>query len=385
MPREQRTRREDREPVALEWQPIGSGGRARIIATGADTGVIADIDTLDLSRAADRTAYARRAADHFGRWTSAEVEAALLAIAVQRCGASPEPEAPTPTLADALGEWRKHESVPVVCTGFAPIDGLASGELPGGLPLGQLMILLGRPGTGKSALALQMTIGALLSDPDLRATWARGEMSSDALAQRTITVGSVLLGEQPVPMRAAGRRTGGAHAVADKLQQAIGDRLVIVPPTLTVDRIEAAVASSRSRICVVDYLQLTRAAGSVDSRHEAESVLSGLRAMSLTHGCATVLISSVARAVDGSSKAGSLVRNTAQGDFDADVLLIGEADGQLDENGLVPVLWRCAKNRHGECRDLRLILDGSSQTFTDAEAAEPFDEFLDHAAPGARR
>jgi replicative DNA helicase len=385
MPSRRRPSAEHREPCRLEWQPVGTGGRAIIIATGIDTGTTIDIDTLDLSRADDRAAYARRAVDRFGRWGLEQLEAELLRIAVARCAAEPEPEAPAPTLGDALGEWRAHERVPVICTGFRPLDSLAAGELPGGLPLGQLVILLGRPGTGKSALALQATIGALLGDPDLRAVWGLGEMSLEALARRSIAVGSALLGMSPATMRGAGRRTAVAQAVADELQRQIGERLVIVPPTLTVDRIEAAVAASGAKLAVCDYLQIMKAAGAVDSRHEAEAVLAGLRAMSLTHGCAVVLLSSVAKAVDSSSRAGSLTRNTGQADFDADILLVGEADEQGDENGLVPVRWRCAKHRHGERRDLLTLFDGSLQTFTDAEAPAPDEAFADFAMPGARR
>lgn len=376
---------ERHEAVVIEWEPIGTGGRARLLAVGVESGETIDIDTLDLSRAQDRTAYARRAVARFGRWTITQLEQELMRIAVARCGTNPEPEAPAPTLANALEEWRLHERVPVVCTGFQPIDSLAAGELPGGLPLGQLVILLGRPGTGKSALALQATIGALLGDPELKAVWGLGEMSLEALARRSIAVGSALLGMRPVGMRPAGRRTADAQAVADELQRQLGDRLTIVPPVLTVPRVEAAVAASGARLVVCDYLQIMKAAGAVDSRHEAEAVLAGLRAMSLTHGCAVILISSVAKAVDSSSRAGSLTRNTGQADFDADILLVGEADEQTDEAGLVPVRWRCAKSRHGERRDLLTLFDGSLQTFTDAEAAMPFDEFLDHAPQGARR
>jgi replicative DNA helicase len=385
MPSRRRPQAEHREPCRLEWQPVGNGARALILAVGTDTGATADIDSLDLSRADDRAAYARRAVDRFGRWTIEQLEGELLRIAVARCAAEPEPEAPAPTLAEALNEWRAHERVPVICTGFAPLDSLAAGELPGGLPLGQLVILVGQPSTGKSALALQATIGSLLGDPDLRAVWGLGEMSLEALARRSIAVGSALLGMPAVPMRAAGRRTADAQAVADELQRQLGGRLVIVPPTLTVDRIEAAVAASGARLAIVDYLQLCRHSGAVDSRHEAEAVLAGLRGMAITHGCATILISSTARANDAKARIGSLVRGTAQGDYDADIALVGDAEEDADANGLRAVRWRCAKHRHGAARDLLTLFDGSLQVFTDAEAAAPDPAFTDFDLPGVGR
>jgi len=374
-----------REACAIEWQPVGNGGRATLIATGTDTGAIADIDTVDLSRADDRAAYARRAFDRFGTMSIEQLERELLRIAVERCALAPEPPAAPPTLTDALGEWRAHEAVPTICTGLQPLDQLAAGELPGGLPIGQLVMLLGRPGTGKSALALQATLGSLLGDPELRAVWGRGEMSGEALARRSIAVGSALLGMSPVPMRAAGRRSREAQAVAKELQRQAADRLVLVPPALTVDRIDGAVAASGARIAVIDYLQLCRHHGAVDSRHEAEAVLSGLRTMSLERGCVTILISSVSKAVDSSSRIGSLTRNTGQADFDADLVLLGDADEQADEHGLRTVRWRCAKHRHGEARDLRLLFDGALQVFTDADAAAPDPAFADFSLPRERR
>lgn len=372
----------EREACRLEWQPVGTGSRARIMAVGADTGSVGDIDTIDLARAADRSAYARRAAGRFGRWTVDAVEAELLRIAAERLEPDAKPE-PTITLATAIDEWRQHETTPAVCTGFQPLDALAAGELTGGLPLGTITILLGMPGTGKSALALQAAVGALIGDPELRAVWGAGEMSITALAARAITVGSVLSGAaSPVTTSQAKRRRPEAQRVADELRADIGERLVIVPPTLTVARLEEAVAASGARLLVVDYLQLCRHATAVDSRAEAEAALAGLRGLALVHGCAVILISSMSKG--GERSIGSLVRNSGQGDFDADLLLLGEADEQ-EQSGLVPVRWRCMKHRHGTRRDLITLFDGDRQLFTDAAAPEPFEEFLDHAPQGARR
>jgi KaiC/GvpD/RAD55 family RecA-like ATPase len=385
MPSRRRPQAEHREPCRLEWQPVGNGARALILAVGTDTGATIDIDTLDLSRAEDRQAYAVRACARFGTWGLEQLDAELLRIAVARCAVEPEPEAPAPTLGDALGEWRAHETVPVICTGFQPLDSLAAGELPGGLPLGQIVALLGRPGCGKSALSLQLVLGALIGDPDLRAVWAAGEMSLEALARRSIAVGSVLLGMPAVPMRAAGRRTADAQAVADELQRQIGERLSIVQPVLTVPKIEAAVAASGARLVVIDYLQLVRHEGAADSRHEAEAVLSGLRTMAPSLGCAMIIVGSMPKASDGSARIGTLFKNTNQGDHDCDIVLQGEADEQTDENGLRPVAWKCRKHRHGSPRDLQLVFDGSAQTFFDAEAPAPDEAFADFAMPGGRR
>lgn len=386
MPSSSKPQPENREPVSLEWTPIGGGGRTRLVAVGVDTGAITDIDTIDLSRAADRRAYAVRAVERFGRWTVAQVEGELLKLAAERCNAEPETPTPTPTLADALDEWERHETVPAICTGFQPIDTLAGGELPGGLPLGTITVLLGPPAAGKSALAMQAAVGALLGDPELRAVWARGEMSADALAARAIAVGSVLIGDgSPVTKAQAERRRPAAKAVADELRQRIAPRLALVPPVLTPDRIEAAVVASGARLVVIDYLQLVRLPDAADSRAEVDAVMGRLRAMSLEHGCAVLLISNIGKAIDATSKIGTLGKNSGQIDFDADIVLLGQADAEPDVDGTVGVKWLCKKHRHGQARDLLTRFDGDTQTFTDAEAVAPYDEFLDHAPQGARR
>jgi hypothetical protein len=110
-----------------------------------------------------------------------------------------------------------------------------------------------------------------------------------------------------------------------------------------------------------------------------------LRAMSLEHGCAILLISNIAKGIDGSSRIGSLGKNSSQIDFDADIVLLGEADEGTDENGLRPVRWLCKKHRHGQARDLLTLFDGDLQVFTDAETIEPFEEFADFAPKGAAR
>lgn len=354
---------------------------------GADSGEVFDIESVDLSLWRERVSYARRLVeDGVVPWAQADVEAELLRITAERCGVKREP-APAPlTLAHAFDEWERHETVPTVTTGFQPLDSLAGGELPGGLPLSTITVLLGPPAAGKSALGLQCVVGALLADPDLRALWALGEMSKAALAARAIAVGSVLIGDgEPVTKPQAERRRPAAKAVAHELRQRIGDRLVMVPPILTPDRIEQAIVASGAKLVCVDYLQLTRLPDAADARTEVDGVMARLRAMSLEHNCAILLISNIGKAIDGNSRIGSLGKGSSQIDFDADIVLLGQPDAERNEDGVLPVKWCCKKSRHGQAHDLNTLFDGDQQIFTDAEAVAPYDEFLDHAPQGARR
>ena len=362
------------DPAALriECEPVGLGTRARLIVRNIADNKPLDVDTLDLGRAADRAAYARRAASLLP-WSKADFEAALLGIAAQRLTQRQVPEPPL-TLGDALTAWASTPDVPRVETGFRPLDEL----LGGGLPHGTLTVIAGQPSAGKSALALQVTLGALLADAGLRAVWGLGEMTTEALARRAVAVGSVLLGgDAAVTMTQAGRRSQAAKTIADELRHDLGDRLTIVAP-LTIDRIEAAVRATGARLVVVDYLQLCRVDGAADRRQEVDAVVRGLREMTLTHGLALVAVSNVAKGVGRDSRIGQLGKESAEIDFAADLFLLGEPAADEDENGLRQVKWRCMKNRHGSARDIEVTFDGGLQVFTVPEAEE-FEEFAGFA------
>ena len=367
--------RDPMELPSLDYDPIGTAGRARLTATGATSGDIIDIDTIDLSRACDRAGYARRIAAMFPAMPQSDVERALLALAEERLGMRAE----TPkllTLTAALNEWQATADTPRIATAFRPLDELTGG----GLPLGSLTVLAGRPGAGKSALALQACIGAMLNDPALVALWGLGEMSAERLACRAVAVGSVLLGMDAVSMTRAGKRSPAAVAVADELRRDLGGRLHVVTP-LTLDRIEAAVKATGAKLLVVDYLQLVRVDGAADRRQEVDAVVKALRELTLAEGLALVAVSNVGKSVGHDSEAGSIGKESSEIDFAADLLLLSRP-GEEDEHGLTSWTWRCVKNRHARPTDIKATFEGKLQLFTAPDAA-PWPDFADFG-PRAR-
>lgn len=369
--------RDPLEQPLFDCDPVGTAGRARLTARGATTGDTVDIDTIDLSKAGDRAGYARRIAAVFTAIPQHEVERKLLLIAEDRLGMRAEPPKLL-TLTAALDAWEATPDTPRIVTGFRPLDDLGGG----GLPCGTMTVLAGMPGAGKSALALQACIGAMLEDSALPVLWGLGEMTLEALACRAVAVGSVLLGLDPVPKAKAERRAASARAVADELRRDLGDRLHIVAP-LTLDRIEAAVKTSGARMLVVDYLQLVRVDGAADRRQEVDAVVKALRELTLAHGLALIAVSNIARNVGRDTRAGGVGKESNEIDFAADLLLLGDPDADADEQGLRLVRWRCLKNRHGQPRDIEATFDGDLQVFT-APEAESFAEFADFG-PGATR
>lgn len=267
------------------------------------------------------------------------------------------------TLIDCVDAWAKHERTPVVPTGLGWFDG----PTEGGLPIGGIVALVACPNVGKSALALQMTLAALLHDPELRAVWGLGEMTPQALARRAACVASTMLdGCDPVTMQGAGDRTASARAANVSLCNAVGDRLAIVPAPLTVDRIEERVAATGAKLVVIDYLQLIRGGDATDRVQELEHIIGRIRDLAITRECAIVCISSMARSAGASSRIGQLAKGATEIDYAVELLYVGESEEHTDK-----VTWHCKKARNLERRDLLLQFDGASQTYS----PQGFDEF----------
>jgi replicative DNA helicase len=269
------------------------------------------------------------------------------------------------SLMDAIDEWVKMEATPVVPTGFTPVDILGGG----GLPVGGLFVIAAPPSVGKSALALQLTLGALEHDRGMNAVWCMGEMRKDALARRAICHWSTRGTLHPVSMSAADQRTDLARGAAINMAATVADRLSLVNPPLTIQKIEQAVIEKKAKLVVIDYVQLVELEGAQDRRAEIDGIVKRVRRLSLEHGVATVCVSNIAKMVSGETRIGAIGKESSELDFAADILLLGVPDESEDQNGLRSVRWACKKNRHGPCEDIVATFDGRLQTFSAAHAS----------------
>jgi replicative DNA helicase len=300
----------------------------------------------------------------------------------------------TVSLVQAADDWARHETTPRVATGFPWTD------LPmrGGLPVGGLVALVAPPGVGKTAIALQWTIGALLRDRSLRAVWAAGELTPAALAGRGAVVASGLLDDcRLVTMDEADRRLPEARQAMVAFVGAIGDRFSILPPPLTVEAIEAAVVATGAKLVVIDYLQLLRGPDAGRDRvADLDGIVGRVRELSITRECAVVVVSSMAKATGKDSRAGQLGRGSGEIDYAVELLYLGEIEEHGGEpvigpDGTKGVVWRCRKARNLEPRDLVTRFDGATQTYHDGRIdadfpAMPLDDFAAFApGPGVPR
>ena len=281
------------------------------------------------------------------------------------------------TLVDCVEAWARHEKTPTVPTGLHWFDG----PTEGGLPIGGIVALVAYPQVGKTALALQLALAALVTDPTLRCVWGLGEMSPAGIGRRMACVAAALVdGCDPVTMGDAGRRTPASRAANVALCNVVGERLAVVPAPLTVDAIEARVVATGARLVVVDYLQLIRSPDKTTDRvQELDAIIGRLRDLAITRECAVVVISSMAKAAGTSSRIGQLGKGSGEIDYACELVYLGEVVNQESPveaaDGTVGVVWHCKKARNLEPRDLELRFDGATQTYSPAG----FDEFSSFA------
>lgn len=197
-------------------------------------------------------------------------------------------------------------------TGYHPLDEL----LTGGLRAGELMIVGGAFGVGKTILALQMARNAVRDDPDATAMYICYEHDQTHLLLRLLCLESAEYGDINTALTlrklaqitareddAAGLmahlRTTSRYAAAVKAIEAYGDRLFFVKAsgsTSTLDEI-AAWAGERWQpgergLLVVDYLQkIPVRAGELQPETEVTTHLAqGLKDLAMTSGLRVLAI-----------------------------------------------------------------------------------------------
>jgi replicative DNA helicase len=289
----------------------------------------------------------------------------------------------TTDLFDELDSWSRDECDPVIRTGFAPLDSRIDGGLPPGL-----IGIAGQPGSGKSAMAAQLMLGALLEDRNLTALWCRGEMAAKRLSGRLVAGWASIRGDAvpAITLRDARRRSKQSRAVATDKANIIGrDRLRFLPAPLTVDRIAAMVAMHRPTIVVVDHLGRILGDGRHDRRAELESIVGQLDEIATSNGITMIVTTPVSKTATADSAIGTITRDSNRLDFDAECyvsLWVHTADRDKDPREVTMVL---NKTRSGHEDKVSLQFTGSGQFFYSTEPMpEEFDEFAGFA-PGAPR
>ena len=235
---------------------------------------------------------------------------------------------------------------------------------------GDLVIIGGRPSSGKSAWALQCAWH-----------WAKScrvgvfslETSADRLFDRHMSALSGLSLRDIKRSKISDEDWLRLGNMADGICQRPME--IIDAAGMTVSDIRAVTMMQGYKIVIIDYLQLIQGSGS--SRYEQVTEVSiALHTMARTLGVTVVALSQLARSDDKkSSRAPDLdsLRESGQIEQDADIVMLLNTVKDSDDREL----W-IRKNKEGTCFQVRLSFDGDHQTFAKAvspEAQAEIDKF----------
>ncbi len=191
---------------------------------------------------------------------------------------------------------RSHTALTGTTSGFKDID-----EKTGGFQPGNLIVLAARPSMGKSALVANIAENACLAGRGV-ALFSL-EMSESELAQRFIASQAGIPGESlrrgkvkdsqwPKILDAAERLSGAPLFVDDSSDTGV------LEIRAKCRRLHAQIEGGLGLV-IVDYLQLMRADGRIESRVEAVSQMSrGLKGLARELGVPVIALSQLSRAVE---------------------------------------------------------------------------------------
>lgn len=278
----------------------------------------------------------------------------------------------------AFAGWREN-----VLTGTGPVVFPHTMPVPEISP-GQVTLLGGAPGAGKTALVMSCVVEALRHTPALKALVANVEMPPDVLLDRQL---ARLSGVEAEVIRH--RRFTAEHA--DRLDaglatvESFADRLAFLEPPFDLANVARAADAHGADVVVLDYLQRIMPPGDVaDPRLRANAVMDMLRLFA-GQGCAVLALSAVGRSRDAAGRSTYAASAMSLASFrDSGELEYGADNAFLlapiDENDKSVVRLSHLKSRHGAEHTIDLRFDRARQSFAlldDAVDARP-------AAPSAR-
>lgn len=252
--------------------------------------------------------------------------------------------------------YEQKNSITGVPTGFSDLDHKTAGMQPS-----DLIIVAGRPAMGKTSLALCMAAHAALDSQVPTAVFSL-EMSKEQLVYR------LLCSEAKVD---ASRLRGGYLAESDwpKLTQAAGhlsDAPIYIDDTPAISVLEMRAKARRLQrekglgFIIVDYLQLMRAGGRVESREREISEISrSLKALAKELNVPVIALSQLNRAVESRQDKRpqmSDLRESGAIEQDADVICFVYRDEvynpETADRGIAEVI--IGKQRNGPTGTVRL-------------------------------
>lgn len=253
--------------------------------------------------------------------------------------------------------------LPGPSTGFADLDALLAGW-----QAGDLAILGGRSGMGKSSMAMALAVGTAAAGAPVYVFSI--EMSAVQLADRAVCADASVSSQ----LHRLGKPSGGEITRVVQAAQRLAPLAIVVDDStaVTVAQVRArvrrwAAQHGRHGLVVVDYLQLVTALRTRgDNREQAVAEISKqLKAIARETDCTVLALAQVSRECEKRANRRPLLsdlRESGSIEQDADVVLFVYRDEYYDANskdkGVLEVI--CAKQRKGPIDTVLLTFDESS-------------------------
>lgn len=244
-----------------------------------------------------------------------------------------------------------------ITTGLKTLDNAS----PGGFLPGELWVVAGRPGQGKSALCWQMAVSAAKAGHKVLGVSL--EMGPNELGRRFLSRQSHI----PATCLRSGYKM--EERLGDVFESA--DRLANLPIYLEeksqINEIELQriVSKLKPQVVFVDYLQLMNAAGKFHNRESEIAYLTrSLKNMARSFGISVVILSQLNRDLKGRANKMPLLtdlRESGSIEMNADVVLGLHCEGGSEGEADICVL----KNRNGKIGNLKVYWKGPLMSFYD--------------------
>ena len=258
-----------------------------------------------------------------------------------------------------------------VPTGIKTLD-----EKTGGLQPSDLILLAGRPGLGKTSLALCFIEHAALRAGKTCAIFSL-EMSELQVVQRLISMVAEIDGNRIRRGRLSLPELQAISDASGQLQQAAiyveeSSRLTVTDILAKSRRLQAE--RGKLDLIVIDYLQLIEGVGDDDNRvQEVAKISRALKAIARELEVPVVALSQLSRQIEtrGTEPMLSDLRESGALEADADlVMFLWQKDQQDRKDGVVRL--KLAKHRNGPTADIDLHFEAELTRFRDlGETREP--------------
>jgi replicative DNA helicase len=251
--------------------------------------------------------------------------------------------------------------VPGLETGFADID-----KLIGGMQGGQLIVIAGRPGMGKSTLAVNIAENVSIRGGKSTCIYSM-EMSKVELTDRIITsTGRVNVREKIDDEGWV--RVNSAITALSKAPLMMSD-LGSMNPSEIRARSRRLMRKHGLSLIVVDYLQLMHVPGYRENRTvEIGQISRSLKALAKELNIPIIALSQLNRGVEQRQDKRPIMsdlRDSGDIEQDADVIMLVYRDEYYDQDtprkGIAEVI--IAKQRNGPTGEVHLTFDGSLSRF----------------------